>query len=174
MVYCGLNAVTKTDALPIPRADELIDRLGATKFLSTFDLTSGYWRIALTDEAKERSAFLMSERHFQFRVMHFELKNIPATFQRWVNRVLVGVENFSAAYLDDIAVFSSRWEDYLYHRWEVLCTLQAAGITIKDSKYQIGQGSMVYLEHQVRSSPVAPLQNTIDAIRAWVSPKTQT
>ena len=40
--YRGLNSVTKTDAHHIPRADELIDRLGAAKFLSTFDLTSGY------------------------------------------------------------------------------------------------------------------------------------
>ena len=52
--YKGLNSVTKTDALPIPRADELMDRLGAAKYLSTFDLTSGYWQIALTERAKER------------------------------------------------------------------------------------------------------------------------
>ncbi|KAJ1123056.1 hypothetical protein NDU88_001529 [Pleurodeles waltl] len=40
--YRGLNSVTKTDAHPIPRADELIDKLGAAKCLSTFDLTAGY------------------------------------------------------------------------------------------------------------------------------------
>ncbi|KAJ1084301.1 hypothetical protein NDU88_004453 [Pleurodeles waltl] len=39
--YRRLNAVSKTDAHPIPRADELIDRLGAAKYLSTFDLASG-------------------------------------------------------------------------------------------------------------------------------------
>ncbi|KAJ1201435.1 hypothetical protein NDU88_005244 [Pleurodeles waltl] len=31
--YRGLNVVSKTDAHPIPRADELIDRLGAAKYL---------------------------------------------------------------------------------------------------------------------------------------------
>ncbi|KAJ1126288.1 hypothetical protein NDU88_004696 [Pleurodeles waltl] len=39
--YRGLNSVTKTDAHPIPRADELIDKLGAAKYLSTFDFTAG-------------------------------------------------------------------------------------------------------------------------------------
>ena len=43
--YRGLNAVTKTDAHPIPRADELIDQLGAAKFLSTFDLMSDTGRL---------------------------------------------------------------------------------------------------------------------------------
>ncbi|KAJ1099009.1 hypothetical protein NDU88_004113 [Pleurodeles waltl] len=65
--YQDLNSVTWTDAHPIPRADELVDRLGAAKFLSTFDLTteywqidltSGYWQIALTEGAKESSAFI--------------------------------------------------------------------------------------------------------------------
>ncbi|KAJ1185464.1 hypothetical protein NDU88_002256 [Pleurodeles waltl] len=41
--YRGLNSVTKTDAHPIPRAEDLIDRLGTAKFLSTFYLTSEYW-----------------------------------------------------------------------------------------------------------------------------------
>ncbi|KAJ1110075.1 hypothetical protein NDU88_007430 [Pleurodeles waltl] len=41
MDYQGLNAVTKTDEHPTPRAKELVDRLGAGKFLSTFNLTSG-------------------------------------------------------------------------------------------------------------------------------------
>ncbi|KAJ1119295.1 hypothetical protein NDU88_007481 [Pleurodeles waltl] len=55
--YRGLNAVTRTDAHPIPRADELFDRLGAAKFLSTFDLTSGYWQIVLSPGAKESSTW---------------------------------------------------------------------------------------------------------------------
>ncbi|KAJ1216118.1 hypothetical protein NDU88_003724 [Pleurodeles waltl] len=69
--YRGLNSVTRTDAHPIPRADELVDRLGAAKFLSTFDLTSGYWQIALTEGAKERSAFSTPDGHYQFWVMPF-------------------------------------------------------------------------------------------------------
>ncbi|KAJ1141910.1 hypothetical protein NDU88_008238 [Pleurodeles waltl] len=40
--YWGLNSVTQTDVHLIPRADELVDRLGAANFLSIFDLTSGY------------------------------------------------------------------------------------------------------------------------------------
>ncbi|KAJ1187172.1 hypothetical protein NDU88_003951 [Pleurodeles waltl] len=102
--YRGLNSVTRTDAHPIPRTDELVDRLGAAKFLSTFDLTSGYWQISLTEVAKERSAFSTPDGHYQFRVMSFGLKNAPATFQRLVNGVLAGKDAYCAAYLDDIAV----------------------------------------------------------------------
>ncbi|KAJ1127696.1 hypothetical protein NDU88_006089 [Pleurodeles waltl] len=167
--YRGLNAVSKTDAHPIPRADELIDRLGASKYLSTFDLTSGYWQIALTEGAKERSAFSTPDGHFQFKVMPFGMKNAPATFQRLVNQVLAGLDEFSAAYLDDIAVFSSTWEEHLQHLWRVLEALKKAGLTIKASKCQIGQGSVVYLGHQKQPRKVIwteACQNAFDALKA--------
>ncbi|KAJ1178839.1 hypothetical protein NDU88_004081, partial [Pleurodeles waltl] len=139
--YRGLNQVTKTDAHPIPRADELIDTLASAKYLSPFDLTAGYWQIKLSEDAKPKTAFSTIGGHYQFTVMPFGLKNAPATFQRLVNTVLQGLEAFSAAYLDDIAVFSSSWDDHLVHLWKVLKVLQKAGLTIKASRCQIGQGN---------------------------------
>ncbi|KAJ1208729.1 hypothetical protein NDU88_004112 [Pleurodeles waltl] len=172
--YQGLNSVTRTDAHPIPQADELVDRLGAAKFLSTFDLSSGYWQIALTEGAKERSAFSTPDGHYQFWVMPFGLKNAPANFQRFVNGVLAGKDAYCAAYLDDIAVYSSSLEEHLLHLKEVLQALQQAGLTIKASKCQIGQGSVVYLGHLVGGGKVQPLQAKIETIKSWQPPRTQT
>ncbi|KAJ1174807.1 hypothetical protein NDU88_000098 [Pleurodeles waltl] len=172
--YRGLNQVTKTDAHPIPRADELIDTLASAKYLSTFDLTAGYWQIKLSEDAKAKTAFSTIGGHYQFTVMPFGLKNAPATFQRLVNTVLKGLEAFSAAYLDDIAVFSSTWDDHLVHLWKILEALQKAGLTIKASKYQIGQGKVVYLGHLVGGEQIAPLRGKIQTIMDWVPPTTQT
>ncbi|KAJ1178382.1 hypothetical protein NDU88_003628 [Pleurodeles waltl] len=172
--YRGLNSVTKTDAHPIPRADELIDKLGAAKFLSTFDLTAGYWQIKMAPGAKEKIAFSTPDGHYQFTVMPFGLKNAPVTFQRLVNQVLAGLESFSAAYLDDIAVFSSTWQDHLVYLKKVLKALQSAGLSIKASKFQIGQGTVVYLGHLVGGGQVQPLQPKIQTILDWAAPKTQT
>ena len=38
-----LNSVSKSDALLMPHIDELIDLLGKAKYISTLDLTRGYW-----------------------------------------------------------------------------------------------------------------------------------
>ncbi|KAJ1140371.1 hypothetical protein NDU88_006726 [Pleurodeles waltl] len=106
--------------------------------------------------------------------MPFGLKNAPATFQRLVNGVLAGKDAFCAAYLDDIAVYSSSWEEHLLHLKEVLQALQQAGLTIKASKCQIGQGSAVYLGHLVGGGKVQPLQAKIETIKAWQPPRTLT
>ncbi|KAJ1130021.1 hypothetical protein NDU88_008379 [Pleurodeles waltl] len=134
----------------------------------------GYWQIALTEGAKERSAFFTPDGQYQFRVMPFGLKNAPASFQRLVNGVLAGKDAFCAAYLDDISVYSSSWEEHLLHLKEVLQALQQAGLTIKASKCQIGQGSVVYLGHLVGGGKVQPLQAKIETIKAWQPPRTQT
>ena len=41
--YRKLNSVSETDAYPMPRIDEMIDRLGKAKYITTLDLTRGYW-----------------------------------------------------------------------------------------------------------------------------------
>ena len=63
----------------------------------------------------EKTAFITSFGLYQFHVMLFGLQGAPATFQRLMNQVLQGFEDFSAAYLDDIIVFSETWNDHLQH-----------------------------------------------------------
>ena len=48
-----LNSVSEADPYPIPRVDELIDRLGKAKFITTLDLTKGYWQIPVAPESQD-------------------------------------------------------------------------------------------------------------------------
>ena len=43
--YHRLNSATKVDNYPMPRIEDLIDRLGKARFISTIDLTKGYWQV---------------------------------------------------------------------------------------------------------------------------------
>ncbi len=40
--YQKLNAATPMDAYPMPRTDELLDRLGDAEYISTLDLARGF------------------------------------------------------------------------------------------------------------------------------------
>ena len=55
--YRRLNGVSETDANPMPRIDELIDRLGKSCFISTIDLTQGYWQVPVAKEDRHKTAF---------------------------------------------------------------------------------------------------------------------
>ena len=49
-----LNAASEFDAYPMPRVDELIERLGPARYFTTLDLTKGYWQVPLTRTAREK------------------------------------------------------------------------------------------------------------------------
>ena len=51
------------------RIDELVDKLGRAKFITTFDLTKGYWQVPIAEEDKPKTAFATHFGLFQFNVM---------------------------------------------------------------------------------------------------------
>ncbi|CAM4515350.1 unnamed protein product [Lepidochelys olivacea] len=119
MDYRKLNAVTRPDNYPMLRTDELLEKLGHAQFISTLDLTKGYWQVPLDESAKERSAFITHVGLYEFNVLPFGLRNAPATFQKLVDSLLVGLGESTVAYLDNVAIFSDSWAEHLEHLWKV-------------------------------------------------------
>ncbi|CAM4683018.1 unnamed protein product, partial [Caretta caretta] len=154
--YRKLNAVTRPDNYPMPRTDELLEKLGQAQFISTLDLTKGYWQVPLDESAKERSAFTTHLGLYEFNVLPFGLRNAPATFQRLVDGLLAGLGEYAVAYLDDVAIFSDSWADHLEHLHKVLEHIREAGLTVKAKKCQIGLNRVTYLGHQVGQGTISP------------------
>ena len=48
--YRKLNKSSQTDAYPMPRIVDLLDGLGNSRYISTLDLTKGYWQVPVTVE----------------------------------------------------------------------------------------------------------------------------
>ncbi|KAG5460880.1 MAG: hypothetical protein BJ554DRAFT_7022, partial [Olpidium bornovanus] len=88
MDFRYLNKSTIKDATPLGQIDEIRQRLrGATRF-SAFDLMSCYHQLWIRAEDIPKTAFNTRYGHFEWVVMPFGLCNAPATFQRWINRIL--------------------------------------------------------------------------------------
>ena len=171
--YRKLNGVSQQDAYPMPRVDEIIDRIGKAKFITTIDLTRGYWQVPVAEGARAATAFTTLFGLFQFKVMPFGLQGAPATFQRLMDHLINGMDSFAAAYLDDIVIYSSTWEEHLAHIRAVFESLREAGLTVKSQKCQFGMSQCVYLGHIVGSGVVCPEQAKIQAVSSFPVPKTK-
>ena len=56
--YRKLNQNTKFDAYPMPRIEELLDRIGDAHFITILDLAKGYWQVPMSAEDREKMAFV--------------------------------------------------------------------------------------------------------------------
>ena len=146
--YRKLNAISETDAYPMPRIDDLINKVGGSCYISTLDLTRGCWQIPVAREDRVKTAFSTPYGLFQFRVMPIGLQRAPATFQRLIDRIIQGVD-FAAAYLDDLIVFSSTFDEHLAHLRTVFERLHKAGLTVKAKECELGAAQCEYLGHVV-------------------------
>ncbi|CAM5131992.1 unnamed protein product [Eretmochelys imbricata] len=171
--YRKLNAITVSDAYPMPRPDELLDKLGGARYLTTMDLTKDYWQVLLDADARLKSAFITPLGLYEFLTLPFGLKGAPATFQRPVDQLLRGMESFAVAYIDDICVFSQTWEDHVSQVRQVLDRLQGAGLTVKAEKCKVGMAEVSYLGHWMGSGHLKPEPAKVEVIRDWPAPHTK-
>jgi hypothetical protein len=87
-----LNAITKPDAYPFPNIVDTLDSLGRSKILSVLDMAPAYHQIPIKHEHREKTAFSSHKNHFQFIKMPFGLNNAPATYQRCIDVMLMGLK----------------------------------------------------------------------------------
>lgn len=112
--YRQLNSITKRDSYPLPRIDELLEKLAGAKYQSTLDLASGFWQIRVAEEDKEKTAFATRDGIFEFNLLPMGLTNSPATFQHCMDGVLSGLTwQQCLVYVDDIMIFSHDFESHL-------------------------------------------------------------
>uniref|UniRef100_A0A803K005 Gypsy retrotransposon integrase-like protein 1 n=1 Tax=Xenopus tropicalis TaxID=8364 RepID=A0A803K005_XENTR len=164
-----LNEVSKFDAYPMPRVDELIERLGQARYITTLDLTKGYWQVPLTEGAKEKTAFSTPEGQWQYKRLH----GAPATFQRMMDRILKPHRGYASAYLDDVVIFSPDWESHLPRVQAVLDSIWKAGLTANPKKCAMGLEEARYLGYVIGRGVVKPQVSKIEGIQQWPRPNSK-
>ncbi|GFT69061.1 retrovirus-related Pol polyprotein from transposon 17.6 [Trichonephila clavipes] len=112
--YRKLNSVTKVDAYPLPRMDDLLNKATPTFFMSTIDLQSGCHQVKVADVNQDKTAFVCPFETYRYLSMPFGLRNAPATFERLIDKFRSGLKDvFALSYLDDIIVLSETFEKHL-------------------------------------------------------------
>ena len=170
--YRMLNKITVKDKFPLPRIDELLDRLRGAKYFSKLDLTQGYHQVRVKEEDVHKTAFTTRFGQFEWLVMPFGVAGGPATFQRLMNNVLRDyLGKFVAAYLDDILIYSATLEEHLEHLRKVLLKLRENKLLAKESKCLFAKEGTEFLGHFGSADGIAVLPSKIKAVTDWPRPE---
>ncbi|GBG78056.1 hypothetical protein CBR_g25993 [Chara braunii] len=173
--YRGLNVITMKNVEPLPRIDDLLDRVQGCKYFSKIDLKSGYHQIDVYPDDQYKTAFWTRYGHYEFIVMPFGLTNAPTIFQRCMDDMFrPWLDRFVVVYLDDILVFSKTLEEHQGHLRQVLEKLREANFKINAKKCEWAKTQVLYLGHVLDGDGIKPEDSKIAAIRDWPTPRTLT
>ena len=112
--YRKLNKATRRDHFPLPFLDQMLDRLAGHEYYCFLDGYSGYNKIAIAPEDKEKTTFTCPYGTYAFKQMPFGLCNAPVTFQHCMMAILSDmVEKTIEVFMDDYSVLGNSFDNYV-------------------------------------------------------------
>ena len=170
--YRALNKATIKNRYPLPRIEDLFDKLRHATVFTSLDLAQGYHQIRITEEDVPKTAFRTPYGHYQWRVLSFGLTNAPATFQRLMNDVFRPyLDEFVLVYLDDILIFSKDKDQHSRHLHIVLDLLRRHQLYAQPSKCQFFRDEVTYLGHIVGKGGLRVDPKKVAAVQDWTVPQ---
>jgi len=168
-----LNERTVKNRYPLPRADQLFDRLAHAKYFSKIDLRTGFYQILIAEADRHKTAFTTSKGLFEYNVLPMGLCNSPGVFMALMNDTFREyLDKFVLVFLDDIIVYSDTLEDHERHLRLALQRLRQQRLYAKLSKSELCQTEVEFLGHHVGRAGLRVMEDKIEAVRDWPVPAT--
>ncbi|MBW0474230.1 hypothetical protein O181_013945 [Austropuccinia psidii MF-1] len=103
---------------------------------------------------------------YEYARMQFGIKNAPAHFQRMLDTIFQEeiLESWMVVYIDDIIIYSQKWEDHVQYIDRVLGKCTPINLKISLKKCNFGQKELLELGHKVSGLSLAIDQKKLAAV----------
>ena len=137
--YRDLNKASPKDDFPLPHIDTLVDNTAGYEWFSFMDGFSGYNKIKIAPEDREKTSFITPWGTFCYKVMPFGLKNAGATYQRAMTAIFHDMMNKEIeVYVDDMIIGSHSFEDHLVNLGKLFDRLEKSQLRLNPQKCVFG------------------------------------
>jgi hypothetical protein len=133
--YRGLNNIILKNKHFLFFISETLNRLSGIKIFFKFDFRNAYYRIKIRKDDGWKMTFRIRCGYYEYVVVPFGLTNAPATFQVYINKVLIGlVDVCCVVYFDNIFIYSKNEREHERHIRAVFKRLRRYKLYAKRSK----------------------------------------
>ncbi|UYV72920.1 hypothetical protein LAZ67_10001186 [Cordylochernes scorpioides] len=169
--YRKVNELISSDVHPLPRIEDILDRLAQAKYFSTADISSAYWQVPIHPDSRPLLAFATLEGLYQPTRLPFGLKTSPQVYERAISQVLQrhGLDCV-AHYFDDFIIYSNTLEEHQNHLRQFFAFCEAEKLQLNFAKCEFFKQSIDFLGYTVTAGTTTPLTRNTDTIHAIKQP----
>ncbi|UYV70298.1 hypothetical protein LAZ67_7002452 [Cordylochernes scorpioides] len=169
--YRKVNELISSDVHPLPRIEDILDRLAQAKYFSTADISSAYWQVPIHPDSRPLLAFTTLEGLYQPTRLPFGLKTSPQIYKRAISQVLQrhGLDCV-AHYFDDFIIYSNSLEEHQNHLRQFFAFCEAEKLQLNFVKCEFFKQSIDFLGYTITAGTITPLTRNTDIIHAIQQP----
>ncbi|UYV64168.1 hypothetical protein LAZ67_2006908 [Cordylochernes scorpioides] len=169
--YRKVNELISSDVHPLPRIEDILDRLAQAKYFSTADISSAYWQVPIHPDSRPLLAFATFEGLYQPTRLPFGLKTSPQIYERAISQVLQRHElDCVAHYFDDFIIYSNTLEEHQNHLRQFFAFCEAEKLQLNFAKCEFFKQSINFLGYTITAGTITPLTRNTDIIHAIKQP----
>jgi hypothetical protein len=173
--YRFLNDVTMKNKYPLPRIEDLFDRMRDARIFSKIELRSGYHQVKIRPSDIPKTAFSTRYGLYEFTVMSFGLTNAPAYFMNLMNKMFMEyLDKLVVVFIEDILIYSKSESDHEEHLRLVLQKLRDNQLYAKYSKCEFWIDEVSFLVHIISNGGISADPAKVKEIVVWSIPTTVT
>ena len=170
--YKDLNFLTIKNRYSLSLIDESLNRLSKARKYTSLDMIAIYNRLRIKKKNEWKTAFKTRYEHFEYIVMLFDLTNASATFQNFVNKILIERLDLSIiVYLNDIIIYFKNEAQHVENVKWILNRLKEHKLFFNMKKCKFFKNNIEFLSFIVSSKEIQMQQDKIETIQNWSASK---
>jgi hypothetical protein len=166
----GLNSQILKPTQPFPLFHDIVQAIPpAARYFATSDCVHGYFQLALDDESRDLTTFMLPLGRWQYLQGPMGLSAISDDWCRKSNFVIEGNEN-ERKIVDDILCWGTTMQELMTKLDTILLRCKAIGITLSIKKFKISK-EVAFAGYVVRQGAIRPSPERAIALKEIPSPQ---
>ncbi len=166
--YHDLNEITVKNNYSLSLLFETLNRFAHAKHFIKINIHNVYYCIWIRKSDEWKITFHTCYDQFKYQMMLFELINVSAIFQFYVNHALKSFMNICCMiYLNDILVYSEMKEQHWENVCKILHVLLKYQLYVKLLKCTFNHSEVIFLRFMIKRRNIQMKQSCINAITSW-------
>ncbi|CAI6377455.1 unnamed protein product [Macrosiphum euphorbiae] len=158
-----VNKFVQDVKYPLPRIEEIFQKVSKGKKFSKIDLSEAYNQLELDEESSKILTWSTHKGLFKIHRLPYGVAPASAIFQKLIEQLFQGHEGV-ANFLDDIIITGQNNREHLKNLDKVFNILYESGFKVKLSKCEFFKSEIEYLGHIISAEGSRKCENKIRAI----------